>query len=589
MTAAATRRQVPEAFFLGGAALLLAVQIWFLHGGAADTGLFLDDYAHYTQLQEAGWSISELAAACRLELVGGAVDMWWLPETTLRFFRPLAFGLMKAVYVASDWSPYAQHVASLAWHLVVCVLGLVLLRRLGLRKRYALLVMLTFAVHPGHIATVQWIACQTELIVTAFLLAATLCFAEYRHWQRDRVAQPMGHLGWLVGALVFFVLALGCRENAIMFPAVMFVADRAARRPLLKWREWPAYGWMALIAVGYLLLRQSYLDGVALPPRPYIFPPGEPGFLRFIFDKLLYYLLGELAFIPVIPIGGIPFLRENALWFYFGAAAVIALLAWVVWQRRRDAIGLLGPAWLVLYLFPLLPAFASPHHLYLPGIGWAMIFGSVLTAVHGEVAPERPWRRRVALVMGAGLAGLFMPLTWLLSVYAIRPAQAVEDQVFAEIAHAPVPVQDGDTVYFGNFPLIAHYGNLLIEERLGLENVTVKPLMWAPRLLGPTTPTEIERVDERTLEVAVGGDRFFADPLGRLVAEAQGQPLREMLAEPYETEDFTVHLLAADERGLQRLRFVFHEPLNRPGVHVFWGSEILWAFQYLPEDDANER
>ena len=61
----------------------LAALIGGMHGRSVTHGLFLDDHAHLRQLQECGWSLRELTDACRLELVGGVIDIWWLPETTL--------------------------------------------------------------------------------------------------------------------------------------------------------------------------------------------------------------------------------------------------------------------------------------------------------------------------------------------------------------------------------------------------------------------------------------------------------------------------------------------------------------------------
>ena len=48
---------------------------------------------------------------------------------------------------------------------------------------------------------------------------------------------------------------------------------------------------------------------------------------------------------------------------------------------------------------------------------------------------------------------------------------------------------------------------------------------------------------------------------------------------PVERPDFRVELLAADELGVSALRFVFRTPLDRPGVHVYWGSRTRWAYQ----------
>ena len=216
-------------------ALALAAVIAVIHGGALRHGLFMDDYAHFNQLRECGWSLRGLVDACRLELVGGIIDLWWLPETTLRFFRPMAFGLMKLAYTLTGWDATAMHVVSLAWHLTACMLLLTLLRRLEVPAWRALLLTMLFAMHPANAATVQWIACQSELMVTTFLLGSVLSIAHYRGWCEHADSSPATKerrsLLWPLLGCVLFVAALGCRENAIMLPAVVAVGE------FVHWRQ----------------------------------------------------------------------------------------------------------------------------------------------------------------------------------------------------------------------------------------------------------------------------------------------------------------------------------------------------------------
>ncbi|MGE3181129.1 MAG: hypothetical protein AB7N71_05815, partial [Phycisphaerae bacterium] len=110
----------------------LAAAILLVHGVSLQGGLFMDDYAHIRQLREADWSVEGLAAACRLALVGEGdiAEMWWMPECTLRFFRPISFGIMKLTYQVSGWNPTALHAASLVWHWVASSLIACLLLRL---------------------------------------------------------------------------------------------------------------------------------------------------------------------------------------------------------------------------------------------------------------------------------------------------------------------------------------------------------------------------------------------------------------------------------------------------------------------------
>ena len=96
-----------------GALLLLALLVFTLHWRSLHYGLFMDDHVHCRQLRACGWSLGELTDACRLELVGGPLDAWFMPDCTLRFFRPLAFGLMKLTYTLTGWRP-ARHARRLA-------------------------------------------------------------------------------------------------------------------------------------------------------------------------------------------------------------------------------------------------------------------------------------------------------------------------------------------------------------------------------------------------------------------------------------------------------------------------------------------
>ncbi len=570
---------------LGVAAL--AGIIFAVHGQALQLGWFMDDYAHMRQLRNCGWSLAELADACRLELVGGTIELWWLPDVTLRFFRPLAFGLMKASYTLLDWNAGAMHAVSLLWHLAVCVLLFVLLRCCGASSWLAWGVAVLFAIHPGHVATVQWIACQSELMVTTFLLGATLCFGRFRGWPGFApVGREAAHGGvWGIGAIVLFVLALGCRENAIMFPLVMATVEpivwrRRDRRVLL------VYGMLGALIIAYLLLRTQVLGGSAVPPRPYVVPPADPDFFRYVIDKALYYLLGEFLLYPCVPIGGLPYFHEHPWLFYVpGVAVVLVLLAVSAcfWRRRP---GLLGPAWLLGFVAPVLPVFASPHHLYLPGVGWAVVLMLLLRWLAAGPAQWSLFWRRVRRFATAGVTALAMLFfAWISTWVALplRNAHQVEDCLVAEMIAAPSGLEDGDTLYVANLPMIGHYARLAIEQRTGLRNLRVVPLTWAPRILGMATPAELRWIDEHTIEMHVAGDRYFAGPMARLIEEATGGPIPDRVDAP-PPYGFVVTVLERDAAGISSLRFEFDRPLGADDIHLFWGSRARWAYEVRPDD-----
>jgi hypothetical protein len=568
---------------MAAAVVSLGLLILALHGQSVRTGLFMDDYAHFRQLRECDWSLAGLTAACRLELVGGTIELWWLPQTTLRFFRPVAFGLMKLAYTLCGWDPASMHVVSLAWHWAVCGLLMVLLRRLGAATALAWAVAALFAIHPAHVATVQWIACQTELMVTAFLLGATLCFARFRGWPGFVPATGAARLAWATACVVLFGLALGCRENAVMFPLVV-----AALEPLV-WRQrrrsaLVLYAVFAGVLIVYWALRSALLGGAALPQRPYVISPTEPDFARFVGDKALYYSLGEYLLVPCVPIGGLPYAEAHPLAFYGSASLIAAGLVFLcIWYRRQVA-GLLGPAWLFGFMLPVLPVFASPHHLYLPGIGWAVTAMLILRAIGARLPTTVPLLarlRRVAQWAAVGLLAAFFGLWTFYFGLAVQTGEAVEDCVAEELAAAPSGLHDGDTLYIANSPVLAHYVRLVVEERTGRRNLRVIPLTWSPRLLGAATPTELTWIDDRTIEVRVADDRYFSGPLGLLVREATGHDIADEVDRSADL-GFRVKVLQRDADGVEALRFTFVRPFPSAGLHLFWGSRTRWACEVSP-------
>lgn len=636
---------------------LLAGVVLAVHGRCLSHGLFMDDHPHFRQLREADWSLSGLTAACRLELFGNYCHAWWMPEVTLRFFRPVSFAIMKVVYELGGWQPLWQHAASLAWHTLSCLLLAALLRRIGVQPLIALAVAVLFAIHPAHVATVQWIAAQTELMVTVFLLAAALCWAQARGW--PRASQRPQHGGgaalfpveagssagaarsdalqsepastaqrglWTAATGLLFAAALGCRENAIVFPLVMLSVD-----PLLVQRVKPfrlrsviaGYAILALIAAGYLLLRHQVLGGMALPPRPYVYPPGESGFAGFVATKAAYYLLGLFALAPIVPFAGVEYLKANPLPFAALMIVVGGLLLTAWWMGRRCAAVWLAPAWLLLFMLPVLPSFESSHHLYLPGVGWALTLALVAQrlwiaeargastarsageAVEATCLPAAVETKRVPAAvggyaadlatralrlrrwvvggLGAGTAGLLFVVSFYYSL-TLHVAQQVEDNVVNELAAADPPIASGQTLYIANLPLIAHYVRLPLEERLGIRDVRVVALTWAPRLLGVATAAELTWVDERTVELRIDEDRWFDGPLG-VLARAAGKNPRPGAAgtRQYLPELEALALASDDDGGVSALRVRFAQPPGgtaaSAGARLFWGSRLRWAHE----------
>ncbi|MBN1489534.1 MAG: hypothetical protein JXA69_06410 [Phycisphaerae bacterium] len=588
--------------------LVVGVLVALGHAWSIPTGLFLDDHAHYRQLRDGDWSYRSAVAAARLGIVGDVMDLWSNHEAGLRFYRPVAFWLMRVEYTLGGWRPAIMHVFSLAWHVLCSMLVGWLAWRLIGRWFWATVAAGLLAVHPGHTATVYWIACQTELMATAFILLATLSYARHAGWwctggrtggqaasgtsgqAASGTPRPgaQGNLassadkrprriGWLVLSLLFFALAMGCREHAIMWPALIVVGDVVFRA---GWRRhvW-AYVAMAVLAIAYLLARQEALGGFPLPGRPYLMEPNEPGFVRYIADKFIYYSIGLFGYIPVLPITGMEFLRQRPAMLYgsfVGAAAGVALIfATSPWRRRL----LMPLAWMTVFMLPLLPVFASCHHLYLPGVGMACLLAAGL----GTLAGDRPGGR--ALVAGllviVHAVGLSLA-TWA-SGWAYCAGTRVEDAVVRDVIEEGRPLEDGDHLFFINVPMLAYYAVPAIgnepQTGLGDRRLHGHILTFSPWLLRMSEPGYVDRVGDKTLIVtAPAGVGYFGGAGGRTLLAAMGLPETLAAGERFSGPLFDVEVLDADAEGVRRLRFEFRQPLDSPEYHFYFGSPVRWAY-----------
>jgi len=440
---------------------------------------------------------------------------------------------------------------------------------------------------------VQWIASQSEIMVTALLLSSLLCFGTYRAWwsaaptaaqpssEPLRVPKIAGRGRYLAASLVLFMLALGCRENAITFPGILLLTDwMVHRRRVLG--TWPVYAILAAICGAYLSIRAAMLGGAALPPKPYVIPPSDPEFFGYIFSKACYYVLSEFLLLPCVPFGGLAYFSQHPLLFFGATALVLLGLAWLSIRNWGRPAAALAPACLILGMLAVLPSFESPHHLYLPGVGWTIATMLLLRAIWRDGRGlAAAWRRVAAWTLWGGAIALFGLMTYVSSL-AIRVGQQVEDQVAAEIAATTPSIRDGDTLYILNLPTIAHYVKLILEHRLGVRDLRVVALTWSPRLLGMATPAELQLVNDRTIDVTVFEDRYFAGPFAELARKATGYSTPILPGRPAATADFTATCMDGDQTGIRSMRFEFKRPLTDPGVHLFWGSQTRWACRVAP-------
>jgi hypothetical protein len=567
------------------AGVVLAVFIGAGHAWSLDTGLFLDDHAHYKHLNVDDWSYQLAVDASRLGIIGDVLDIWSKREAGLRFYRPVAFWTMKLGYTLVGWEPAGMHVISLFWHWVASML----VGRLAygfLRNRgWAVVAAGIFAVHPGNIVSVYWIATQSELLVTIGLILSTLCYARFSGWRSPWLddgtpVNTPARWPWLAPAALCFAGALGCRENAVMLLPVLIVADLLMG---LRLRRWPAYLALAAMVAVYLFMRQRALGEFPLPPRPYLIGPWEPDFIPFVAAKFAHYSLGLFAYVPIIPVGGQVYFEERLTKFLLSFGGVV--LGWIllaVFVRRRALA--LPFAWIFLGMLPTLPVFSSPHHLYMPSVGVALILTTALAFGAGHLSGQAPIRkpaREFGAVVAVALHAIGLTLGCWAMGWVYRSTTIIEDQLIDDIValeHERRPIRSGDHLFFINLPTMAYYAIPALEQATGVKDLRGHVLTFSPSPLLMENPCIVSQRDEHSFTIELEGGAYFSGTAGKVLVEAMKLDYPFKAGQKVDAGMYQVRIDEVDDAGATKITFTFERPLDDPSYHFLLTSRARMAY-----------
>lgn len=302
---------------------------------------------------------------------------------------------------------------------VVTVYGMVLFLRLlvlaagarsSVAESVALLVALAWAVHPLQVSSVLYVVQRMQTLATLFLVLAMWAYL------RGRLAQLGGGAGrksFLVSSM-FWLLALGCKEDAVLLPAYLLLIELA----VLQFRSAsPAFS--RKLRGGYLVAAAVGLVAYALVVVPHYWEWGSyPGrdfssYERLLTQaRILMMYLGQIVFpLPanmpfyydwIVPSTGL--LQPVATLSSMISIVVMLLTAW--WLRLRRPLFAFG----VLFFFAshfitsnilnLELAFEHRNHLGLLGVVLAM----------ADILMALMQRLRMPRAIGVGVCGLLLML-----------------------------------------------------------------------------------------------------------------------------------------------------------------------------------
>lgn len=381
------------------AAILIA-----LVGGA----LFLNTLGHELVFDDVTL-ILQNPLVTSLDWKGIVVDSGYRPVRTLTYALN---------YAVSGEKPFSYHLVNVILHAANILLLFRLVWRLTASSLMAGLAAAWFACHPVQTAAVAYVSGRKDLLSTLFLLIALLCFLSFR--QRNG-----GRLILASATGVAFLLALGSKEVAIVFPAVLLLADAYLRRgelvtegsrlavlPRAVWsavRGHPAlYGSFAALAGAGLywalaISKASRMESYWGGSLETNLGTGLKLFVHYVKLALVPYplvadYLGEVFRLS----SG---LTEPAT---LGSAAVlIGYLVVALWIFQQRPLASLGMLWFLLALIPVLQLIpfhelAADHFLYLPMAGWSILVAALLKETVDR-APVLAWPVVAAVLLVFGV------------------------------------------------------------------------------------------------------------------------------------------------------------------------------------------
>ncbi len=284
-------------------------------------------------------------------------------ERSGTMFRPLLLCTYALNYALNGQDAAGYRLFNLALH-VLCAWMVWSLAKNGGGAAMALLAGGVFLLHPLAAEPINYISSRSDILMTAFVLSAVLCFAEAK-----------GKRLWLLLAL--FAAGLLVKSVAIVLPALCFLSLRGAWTEG-TWRHyWGRFAAMAILALTYLgiIVSNRFLtSSIAKAPRAFD--------VNILTQAKAYVYSVWLYAMPVHLNVDHPFTAARALWEPQVLCALLFLLSLLVFFARfyKQWFGMGGLffiAGLLPYALIPLNIMVSERRVYLAGVGFALLASHV--------------------------------------------------------------------------------------------------------------------------------------------------------------------------------------------------------------------
>ncbi|MGE0325301.1 MAG: tetratricopeptide repeat protein [Polyangiaceae bacterium] len=332
---------------------------------------------------------------------------WTSPESgdVRTYYRPLVILSLALDHRVHGDNPAGFHLTNLFFHALNTLLAFALLRRFRVTPLVALFMTLVWALHPRLTEAVAWVAGRTDVLSSAWVLAALVI-----HRQGNAARNALASVCVLCGLL--------CKEVALVGVLALIALELLPRGKQERGRYALAALPVLSLAV-YLAMRQHALSGA--PESLTVYELGVGGRLKLAAAALGSYTRMLLVpWRPELQIGDA--LAPTQGMQVLGAMTALAIVAGLLrgsGQLKRSSsnvrplvvVGLclsLGGLGLVLHLIPIsVGVVAADRFLYLPVLGLCLVCAPCLQVWLSTATSQ------VKSVLVLGLTLSFVVATWL--------------------------------------------------------------------------------------------------------------------------------------------------------------------------------
>ncbi len=340
-------------------------------------------------------------------------DTYWPAIRNGALYRPLTILAFILQWAAGGGTPLIFHVMNVVLYAVLCALVYALALQV-LPRRAAWVAAALYAVHPVHVEAVGNVVGQGELWAAISLVGGTAIYLAAR---RDGLAVDRETKGLIVAV---YLLGTLFKENAIVLPALLVVAEAFAVRDTRPWRARASelgslLVWLAFVAGIVLAIRvwvtgdaagdteHPALRGLGMAQRAWVMLALAPEFGRLLVWPAQLYADYSPRHVPV--------LTTLSPGHAAGALLLLCLVVLAIVSARRFPFVTFALAWIAVCLAPvaniLIPTgiLIAERTLLVPSVAVVLLAGSLVPWIEQRLAGLR---REWSTVAAGALAVVLM-------------------------------------------------------------------------------------------------------------------------------------------------------------------------------------